>query len=444
MKAYLTTLGCPKNVVDSEVSITLLLGAGCAMANDPEDADVLVVNACSFLESSWRETVDEVRRLSRYKDRDRSKRLILMGCLPKHRQEDLKGTLPWVDHFVPSGGHAVLPQLVGAGAARPEAPDSAISVAHEDRFAGLESRVLLTPPHTAYVKIAEGCSRRCTFCAIPQIRGGMVSRSVDSIVREVGGHVDNGVKEISLLAQDITSYHWNGVRFPDLVDVIVDTGIEWIRVFYVHPGSLTPSLVRRLFRHPSVCRYLEAPIQHASDRMLKRMGRPYTRDHMERLFDAVKGEFPEVMIRSEVIVGFPGEREEDFDALKDLVLSSEFASLGIFTYSAEPNTAAVELDGTVPESAAVERAAELRDIQESVSFAIRSDERGKRHRILVDRKVDAESAVYEDCAFAGRYYGQAFEVDGEVYLAGKDLPVGDFVTARITDSEVFDLKAEVL
>ena len=262
MKTYITTLGCPKNLVDTEASVSLLQGSGCTITDRPQDAELLIVSACSFLDIAWQETVEEVRRLSKLKERDGSKKLILMGCLPKHREENLAESLPWVDHFVPTGAQAGLPDIVEAW--RRDVTPAATTGNGLDPFAGFETREVLTPPHTAYVKIAEGCSRRCTFCAIPKIRGQMVSRSPMSIVREVENLMERGAKEVSLLAQDITSYYAGGLRFPDLVDEIARTGIDWIRIFYVHPGSLTLKLARRLFEHPAVCRYLEAPIQRVA------------------------------------------------------------------------------------------------------------------------------------------------------------------------------------
>jgi len=440
MKAYITSLGCPKNLVDTEASLALLRGEGCTVTEDPADADVMIVNACSFLDAAWQETVEEVERLSQIKENDRSKKLILMGCLPKHRTEDWQGQLTHVDRFVPAGEHARLPSLVrewrNGGDTKPSSQQAVL-----DRFAGLDRRVLLTPPHTAYVKIADGCSRRCSFCAIPKIRGKMISRPVDSIVGEVEGLIDNGVREVSLLAQDITSYHSDGRRFADLVDAIAATGIDWIRIYYVHPGSLTLDLARRVFEHPAVCRYLESPIQHASDRILQRMQRPYTRAGLERLFNGMRKEFPDVRVRSEVIVGFPGEEDSDFEALKRFVEETEFASLGIFAYSPEPNTPAAQLNGAVADDVKRERVEELSDLQNAITFGLHDAERGSVHKILVDRLRD--DSLCDGYKYAGRYYGQALEVDGEVLLRGDGLAIGEFVSAVITDTDVFDLRGEV-
>ncbi|UCH83063.1 MAG: radical SAM protein, partial [Candidatus Latescibacterota bacterium] len=269
MKAHIVTLGCPKNTVDTEASIALLRDAGCDVVDRPEEADLLIVSACSFLGSAWEETTEETERLAQFKNAGSGKRLVLMGCLPVHLDTDWMAELPWVDHFLPTGGQALLPKIVEAFG-QGETPARMLPATGLDRFAGYQNRSLVTPGHTAYVKIAEGCSRRCSFCAIPRIRGDMVCRRVESIVEEVERLVDNGVKEVSLLSQDITSYTDDGRRLPDLVDAITATGIDWVRIYYVHPGSLSIDLVRRLFDHESVCRYIEVPIQHASDKMLKR------------------------------------------------------------------------------------------------------------------------------------------------------------------------------
>jgi ribosomal protein S12 methylthiotransferase len=439
MKAYITTLGCPKNLVDTEASAGLLRGAGCTLTDDPGEAQILIVSACSFLEASWQETLEEVERLAEVKSADASKRLVLMGCLPKHRNLNLGDELPMVDRFLPSGAHGQLPALVREWMEHGEgAPVDAPAF---DPFAGFESRMLLTPAHSAYVKIAEGCSRRCSFCAIPKIRGRMLSRTPDSVVREVANLRERGVKEVCLLAQDITSYRSQGHRFDQLVAAIVATGIEWVRIFYVHPGSLTLDLARSLFEHPAVCRYLESPVQHASDRILERMRRPYTRARLEKLFSGIRREFPDVRVRSEVIVGFPGEEEADFDELKQFVEAMAFSSLGVFTYSPEPNTPAAELGGVVPASVKIERATELSDLQGAVTFGLNSAQTGRVHRVLIDRRADEpQTGGY---GFAGRYYGQAPEIDGEVMVRGVGVTVGEFVNARIVDADVFDLRAEV-
>jgi len=442
MRTYFLSLGCPKNTVDAEASLGLLQRSGCTITDDPMEADLLIVNACSFIDTAWRETVDEVERLARIKEHSPRKKLVLMGCLPLHRGGGWRESLRCVDHFLPAGGHSLLPSIVESFREGRD-PGEWSAVDGLDRFAGIERRVRLTPKHIGYVKIAEGCSRRCTFCAIPKIRGAMVSRTRDSIVREVESLRANGVREVSLLAQDVASYSDGRRRLADLVGAIAGTGVDWIRVLYLHPSSLSIDLVKRMFEHPSVCRYLEVPIQHASDRVLERMGRHYTRKHLERVLGGIRSEFPDVVVRSEVMVGFPGEEERDFDELKAFVESAQFASLGVFVYSHEEGTAAYSLDGGAADGAGPDRASEIADIQRSVTFGLLSEQKGKRHRILVDRMTEGGTDGHGDCAYAGRFYGQAYEIDGEVYLKARDLTVGEFADARITDADVFDLEGEL-
>ena len=435
MNVHLVTLGCPKNLVDSEASLTLLRRSGFSVTDDPAAADVLVVSACSFMEASWRETVEEVERLGAYKDR--GKRLVLMGCLPRHRGLDLPRALPMVDHFLPSGAHARLPELLAATKQR---AGRVVSGRGADRFAALVGRDLLTAPHTAYVKVAEGCNRACTFCAIPAIRGRQMARPARDIVVEVEGLVARGVREVTLLAQDIVSWRDGRARIADLAADLSRTGVEWIRVFYVHPAGLDVAHVRRLLETPGVVHYLEIPVQHASSRLLTRMKRGYDRRHLESVLASVRAALPDVVLRSEVIVGFPGEGEAEFEELQAFVEEFRFDSLGIFTYSPEPGTAAARMDGAVDGGLVAQRADALAATQEAVSFGARARFLGTRQRVLVDREAGADEGVFPGCRYAGRFYGQALEVDGEVYIDADELEVGSFVDVMVTETDTFDLK----
>lgn len=440
MKAYIVTLGCPKNLVDSEATASVLRKSGCDVTGDPAAADVLLVGACSFLDSSWQETVEETKKLSRYKRGAKKKRLVLMGCLPKHRAENLEADLPWVDHFLPTGAHARLTEMMAAwNSGAPLARTLALGDA--DRFAEFETRELLTQSHTAYVKVAEGCNRKCTFCAIPLIRGRQVSRSADSVVREVDNLVARGVKEVTLLAQDIITYRDGATRFSDLVNRIAATGVEWVRIFYLHPAGLELRHIEPLFEHPSVCRYMEMPVQHSSTRILDRMQRSYDRPHVEKLVTAIRGAFPDVVIRSEIIVGFPGETEAEYEELKHFLGEFAFDSLGVFPYSPEPGTRAPELDGQLHPELIRERALELTELQEALSFAARSRFQDATLRVLVDRELD--EADESGAGHAGRFYGQAPDIDGEVFVTGDARP-GEFAEVRVTETDVFDLCGEVI
>jgi len=441
MKAHLVTLGCPKNLVDSEAARGFLEKAGCSMVEDPCHAGLLIVNACSFLDAAWGETLDELERLAALKKADPKKVLVLMGCLPLHRLR-WREELPQVDFLLPTGAHARLGEIV-EGLKKNKTPAPSLEGNAVDRFAGFERRPRLTPAHLAYVKISEGCDRACSFCAIPVIRGRLRCRTIESIVREVEGMRAEGVREISLVAQDLTSFRDGGRRLPELIDAVAQTGIEWIRACYVHPASLGPGLARSLFRHPAVCRYLEVPVQHASDRILRGMRRGYTRGLIVRALDDIREEFPDLMVRSEVMVGFPGEDEDDFQELKDFVEAAGFSSLGIFTYSPESGTEAASSRDRVPQAVAAERAAEISDLQSSISFALLSAQRDRVHRVLVDRALSGGAEGHPGCSHAGRYYGQAYEIDGEVFLRGADVAPGEFVNATITRADVFDLEGVV-
>ncbi|NIM19483.1 MAG: 30S ribosomal protein S12 methylthiotransferase RimO [Candidatus Latescibacteria bacterium] len=443
-RAHIISLGCPKNTVDAEAAISLLRRSGCTITSDPRAADILLVNSCSFLDAAWRETLEETERLFHLKRSNGNKKLILMGCLPVHRYNNLEQSLPWVDHIIPSGAHALLPQLIEEWRSSSSKATTCPVDGIYDPFAAYESRDLLTPAHTAYVKVAEGCDRSCSFCAIPVIRGPLSCRRPESILREIEGLLRKGVKEITLIAQDILSYCSSGMKFPDLVTEIVETGVEWIRIFYLHPATLTLETVGRLFERDSVCRYLEVPFQHVSDELLHKMKRSHSRVALEALLSGIHREFPDAVIRSEAIVGFPGETESDFEKLKDFVASGWFASLGIFQFSSEPGTEAARLGDHVPKETVEERTAELSAVQEAASFDFHSRFIGKVLRVLVDRAVSNDEGVFDECDFAGRFYGQAYETDGEVYLKGKNLIPGDFVMARILDAGIYDLMGEVV
>jgi len=450
IRAYISTMGCPKNLVDSEAAAGVLGRAGCELTDEPAEADVLLVGACSFLQSSWTDTVEEVERLAAFKDHAK-KRLVLMGCLPLHRDLDLEKELPEVDHFVSTGAHERLEQLAriwrnGAGEGprgTSREPSRFVDAVGADRFAAFTDRPLMTPPHTAYVKVAEGCNRRCSFCAIPAIRGRHAARPISAVVSEVEGMAARGVREVTLLSQDMVSYRDDDGGFTDLVGEVAKTGVDWIRLFYLHPAGLSLDRVRRLFEHESVVRYMEMPVQHVSDDLLKRMRRSHDRAHVERLVAGIRSEFPDTVIRSEVIVGFPGETDTHFEELLDFVQEIQFDSLGIFNYSPEQGTEAAGFPGAVPEAVARHRVEELTAAQEAVSFGVQAAWVGKSLDVLVDRRCRPDEQQ-PDGAVAGRFYGQAPEIDGEVFVATDAAEIGNFMKVRITDSGVFDLTGEPL
>ncbi len=399
------------------------------------------MNACSFLASAWDETREEIAGLAGFKTAGEGKKLVLMGCLPIHLGDDgWKRDLPEVDFFIPPGRHGDVARIVRTLSGRGE---EAPSLAPADFFSGSEDRELLTPAHTAYLKIAEGCSHQCEFCAIPLIKGPMVGREPRSIVREAAKLAEKGVREITIVAQDPAAYRHGDVGLVDLVQMISRQEIEWIRILYIHPSSMRVDELKRLYEIPSVCRYLDVPVQHASDGVLSRMNRGYDRRYLKRLFSEMKTAFPDLALRTEVIVGYPGETEDDFNILTDFVQEIQFAYLGIFAYSPERGTAAWEREDDVAMDVKRARVAELESVQQAAAFAFNSKLVGRRLTVLVDGPVDEGHGRYADCSFAGRYYGQAPEIDGEVLIRGDGLEPGSFVQVEVMEADAFDLVARV-
>jgi ribosomal protein S12 methylthiotransferase len=303
--------------------------------------------------------------------------------------------------------------------------------------------MLLTAGHTAYVKIAEGCSHACEFCAIPAIKGPMVSRSPDSIRREVEDLVRRGVREISIIAQDPAAYSSKGCRLPGLVESLAAAGIDWMRLLYIHPASARIDELARIFEIPQVCRYMDIPVQHASNRILARMKRGHRIEAVARLLEEIRRICPDMVFRSEVITGYPGESEDDFELLKEWVESAGIATLGIFIFSPEPGTPAFERDDLVPPEVSAERHAELLSAHEAFAFGFHSGYIGRTLEVLVDRTLEPTVPDDDECSAAGRYYGQALEIDGEVFLRPGEFQPGQFVTARIVDTTIHDLVGEV-
>lgn len=442
MRTYFVSMGCPKNTVDMEATLSLLRGEGHTVTDDPRAADILLVNACSFMRCAWAETLEEVRKLARVKRGRRGQKLVLMGCLPSCGGGERTGELAEVDYFIPPGEHGSLVEILGElGCADRRKRKIPVS----DPFAGMEGRELLTPRHFAYVKIAEGCSHTCTFCSIPSIKGPFVSRDPESIAREVDALVGGGTREITLIAQDPASYNHRGLRLPGLVEMLSSCGVRWIRILYLHPASMRSEEVIGLLGSDHVCHYLDVPFQHVSDRLLAKMKRGHDRSYLERFFAEIREAVPDVVFRGEAIVGFPGEREEDFELLKEFVERVSLSSLGIFPFSLEPGTEAVGIPDRVPHDTISARLSELWELQQGCAFSLNSSLLGTSVEVLVEREVSAGEAPCDDVRYAGRYYGQAPEIDGEVFLLGGDggLSVGRFVQASIVDATSEDLVAAV-
>jgi len=415
--------------------------AGWEVVDRPQGANVLLVNTCAFIESACREAVDSILELARHKEQDPEVRLLVAGCLVQRYGAELLRDLPEVDLFVGVNDFPRLPGLLTAVAS------NGLSRLHCQAppypFAGLEPRYPATPPHLAYLKIAEGCSHRCTFCVIPRIRGPYRSRPLPVLVAEARRLAAQGVRELILVAQDTTSYgqDWGGP--PGLVELLEELAripeLTWIRLLYGHPARVTDELLAAMAASPKICPYLDLPIQHGHPEMLRRMGRSYTPELVRQLARKVREQLPGATLRTTVMVGFPGETEEHFAALTELVREVRFEHLGIFLYSSENGTPAAGFAPKVPRRVARRRVRLLKEMQAGIVK--------KRLRALVGtvQPVLVEGVSREsDYLLSGRLMSQAPDIDGQVYLTAGEGRVGEIQPVRVTRALPFDLLGEIV
>ena len=433
----LVSLGCPKNLVDSEVILGLLSKEGYLLTADPLKAEVLIVNTCSFIEEATKEAVETILQLSRFKKEGRCRLLIVSGCLPQRYGKVLEKELPEVDLFVGTGAFQNLPKLLSQKPKRKSYVPQSTFLYNEKT-----PRILSTPPFIAYLKIAEGCSNACTFCAVPKIRGAYRSRKLRSILEEARRLADQGVQELILIAQDTTGYGRDlrdGTNLEKLLKYLVKVeGLRWIRILYSYPktGHFTDGLLELITQEKKICPYLDLPLQHVDDEILKRMGRRSTGAEIRSLLGKIRAFVPEVSLRSSLIVGFPGEKESQFKGLLDFVEEAQFDHLGAFKYSREEGTPASRLPRPVPEEVKEERLRALMQIQKKISLKKYKKMVGQRRVVLV------EGPHRERSILQGRLQTQAPEIDGSVFLNGRARP-GNWVEARITQALPYDLVAQV-
>lgn len=456
MRIGLVSLGCPKNLVDAEVMLGLARRAGHTVTADPSDADVLVVNTCSFIEPARQESVNAILEMALQKQSGRCRRLVVTGCMAERYRDELRKEIPEIDVVIGTGevpgivaaieGTAAptpLPEFTGrprASALR--AAPASPAYLYDDRT----PRVLTTPPHYAYLKIAEGCNYKCSFCIIPRLRGAYRSRTAESIVREARRLAAGGVKEVLLVSQD-TTYYGNdrGERgaLPRLLRQLnaVD-GLEWIRLLYLYPTTITGETLTAIAECSKVCNYIDLPLQHASDAVLKRMRRPGTRSGYDRLIGRIRSTIPGVTLRTTFIVGFPGETDREFDELRRFVEDTGFDHVGVFTYSHEEGTSAARHADDVPRRVKLGRQRALMIVQKRRVEAANRRRVGERVRVLVDGPSPEHPLVLR-----GRLAGQAPEIDPMVYLSEADperCRPGTFVDARVVSARGYDLVASPL
>ena len=433
----LVSLGCPKNLVDSEVILGLLSKKGYLLTTDPLRAELLIVNTCSFIEEATKEAIETILQLSRLKKEGHCRLLIVSGCLPQRYGKVLEKELPEVDLFVGTGDFQKLPELL-AGKPRRRSFLSKPTFLYDERT----PRILSTPPFIAYLKIAEGCSNACTFCTVPKIRGPYRSRKLRSVLEEAARLADQGVQELILIAQDTTAYGRDlrdGTHLEKLLKNLVKVeGLRWIRILYSYPkaDNFTDGLLELMAQEEKICPYLDLPLQHIDDEILKRMGRRSKGPEIRSLLKKIRTFLPEVSLRSSLIVGFPGEKEGQFKALLDFVEETQFDHLGAFKYSSEEGTPASRLPHTILESVKEERLRALMEIQKKISLKKYQEMVGQRKVVLV------EGPHRERGVLRGRLQTQAPEIDGSVFLHGKARP-GDWVEARMTQALPYDLVAQI-
>lgn len=423
-KVNIVTMGCAKNLVDSEVILTQLKGNNIAAAHEQAaGANVVIINTCGFIDAAKQESIDTILQYAEAKKKGLINKLYVTGCLSERYKNDLIKEIPTVDAFF---GTREVPELL-----------QKFKADYKKELLG--ERIITTTSHYAYLKIAEGCDRPCSFCAIPLMRGKHVSRTIESLVEEARNLAAKGVKELLLIAQDSTYYGLDiyGERALDrlLKALAAVEGLEWIRLHYAFPAGFPENVLEVMANNPKVCNYLDIPLQHGSTRMLKAMRRGIDRQRTEQLLQKIRQKVPGVAIRTTLIVGYPGETEEDFAEMLSFVKESQFDRLGVFTYSHEENTHAYDFEDDVPDEIKQERANTIMAVQEEISLALNQQKVGSELKVLIDR---LESGTYY-----GRTEFDSPEVDNEVLIDAKDhyLRIGDFVTVNITDASEFDLTA---
>jgi ribosomal protein S12 methylthiotransferase len=438
----MVSLGCPKNLVDSEVMLGTLGGRGYEVTADPADADVIVVNTCTFIEPARKESIDTILEMAEFKKRGRCRRLVVAGCMVQRHHDELQTLIPEIDALV---GLNDIERIAEACALEAGARFEASREVAEYLYSERSPRVLATPQYSAYLKISEGCDHPCSFCAIPSFRGAQRSRTIASVVEEAARLAAGGVVELNLIAQDSTDYGADLkdgttpaalLRALDQVD-----GLRWIRVLYAYPNRVTPDFIVALAAGRRIARYLDLPLQHADAGMLRVMRRGGTAETHLKLLESLRRAVPGIALRTTFIVGFPGETDAQFGTLCRFVEEARFDSVGVFTYSEEKGTSAAELADDVPEEIKQERRASLMLIQETLSAERNQSRVGTEVEVLVEGPHEES-----DLLLAGRTEGQAPQIDGQVVItdAPRVLYPGEFVRVRIDEAHAHDLVGAAL
>lgn len=427
-KVNVVTLGCSKNLVDSEVLMGQLRANEFEVAHESEqdDSNIIIVNTCGFIDNAKQESIDTILRYAEAKESGQIDKLYVTGCLSQRYKDSLEAEIPQVDAYF---GTLELPQLL-----------KKLEADYKHELIG--ERLLTTPSHYAYFKIAEGCNRPCSFCAIPLMRGKHVDRPIEDLVKEASRLASMGTKELVLIAQDLTYYglqHYGERKLADLLRNLSDVnGIEWIRMQYAYPSQFPMEVFDVMSERDNICKYLDMPLQHISDNMLKTMRRGISKRRTIELVDQIRQRVPDIALRTTLIAGHPGETDQDFQELYDWVEETRFDRLGIFTYSHEDNTHSYTLEDSVPEEVKQDRADAIMELQQGISVEMNEEKVGNTYKVLFDRK--------ESGYFVGRTQYDSPEVDNEVLVPADSnyVRLGDFANVKITDASDFDLYGEVV
>lgn len=435
MKILFISLGCDKNLADSEEMLGLLTAGGHEITDDETQADAIVINTCCFIKDAKEESVETILEMAEYKKTGSCHALIVTGCMAQRYQKEIIEEVPEVDAVLGTTSYGDIVKAL----------EEAVAGNHFEEFRDIDylpdtgsKRVLTTGGHFGYLKIAEGCDKHCTYCIIPKLRGKFRSVPMERLIAQAEDMAEQGVKELILVAQETTVYGkdlYGKKSLHILLKKLCEIrGIRWIRILYCYPEEIYDELIETIRDEKKICHYLDIPIQHASDRILKRMGRRTSKQELIDIVGKLRKEIPDIVLRTTLITGFPGETEEDHEELKEFVDEMEFDRLGVFTYSPEENTPAAEMADQVPEEVKEERRDELMELQQEISYDRDQDRIGQELLVMIEGKVADESA------YIGRTYGDAPKVDGYIFVqTGELLMTGDFAKVRVTGALEYDL-----
>lgn len=439
LKIALESLGCSKNLVDAEIMMGILNKKGYKLVGDFEEADIILVNTCGFIESAKQESIDTILELAQLKETANLKILIVTGCLAQRYADELKSEIPEIDAIVGTGSYQNIDEIVDS-----LKKEKHIVSLNDIDFVYNENlpRYISTPNHMAYLKIGEGCDNKCTYCIIPKLRGKYRSRKIEDIITEAKDLAAKGVKEVVVIAQDTTKYGcdlYGKEMLPELLEELANIeGLKWIRIMYSYPESITEELVKTIKKYDNICNYFDMPIQHASNKILKLMNRHTTKEDILSKVEMIRSYIPDATLRTTIIVGFPGETEEDFNELVDFVKVAKFDRLGAFAYSREEDTPADKLPNHVEEETKLSRRDSLMLVQQEISQELNANKVGNEYEVLIEEQI-------EDKVYIGRTQGDAEEIDSIVYVkSDKPLNVGEFVNVKINNALEYDLMGDVV